>query len=119
MAAPSAGPIPRRARAIRGVIARQCGPPLRARRFDRNTRFDRNRGATLTRLPVIGPRLRKRGGEVPLAPNRYVYGAHEFPLLDGGKELDAALAKHPVFDDRAAPIARAFGHRHAYLVDLR
>jgi hypothetical protein len=76
-------------------------------------------GATLKRLPVIGGLVNKPGGRAPIAPNRYVYGAQDFPLLDGGPELDRALARHPVFDHRPQAVARTFGHLHAYLVQLR
>jgi hypothetical protein len=76
-------------------------------------------GATLKRLPVAGALLKSSGGATRIAPNRYVYGPTDFPLLDGGPELSRALAKHPVFDGRSQPIARAFGHLHAYLVELR
>src|SRR5262249_3975052 len=75
-------------------------------------------GATLKRLPVVGARIAKKNGEVPLAPNRFVYGADHFAPLERDAELDAALARHPVFDERPVPIARAFGHLHAYLIDL-
>jgi hypothetical protein len=76
-------------------------------------------GATLKRLPLIGGLVKKSGSQPPMAPNRYVYGAHDFPLLDGGPELDRALMRHPVFDSRPERVARTFGHLHAYLVQLR
>ncbi len=74
-------------------------------------------GATLKRMPLVGARLGRLGTRT-LAPRRFVYGARHFPLLDPDPELAAALARHPTFDGAPEPVARAFGHLHAYLVDL-
>jgi hypothetical protein len=74
-------------------------------------------GSTLKRLPVIGPAFLARKGERGAAPTDFVYGAGRFPLLDHDAELDAALARHPAFDRAPQPIAKMFGHLHAYLVE--
>jgi hypothetical protein len=84
-------------------------------------------GATLKRLPLVSDLLKKPGGGAPAAPNRYIYGADDFPLLrvsssqgatGSAAELDRALTRHPVFDGRPRAVARTFGHLHAYLVRL-
>jgi hypothetical protein len=78
-------------------------------------------GATLRRFPIVGARLAGSGAGKRLSPERFVYGADRFPFQgdDTDAELDRALRRHPVFDERPEPIARVFGHLHAYLVALR
>jgi hypothetical protein len=78
-------------------------------------------GATLRRLPLVGPPLARSRAGRGLAPERFVYGADRFPFEGGDTdvELDRALRRHPVFDERPEAIARLFGHLHAYLVALR
>ena len=74
-------------------------------------------GATLKRLPVVGDAFARRKDAAP--KGRFVYGQSHFPLLAPDRELAGALARHPVFDGRPLAVARAFGHLHAYLVELR
>jgi hypothetical protein len=47
----------------------------------------------------------------------FVHEAGRFPLLVHDATLRAALARHPTFDRAPEPVARFFGHLHAYLVE--
>jgi hypothetical protein len=73
-------------------------------------------GATLKRLPVIGPAWSRRPPP-PEKPSDFVHGADGFPLFDFDDQMRSALARHPAFDAAPEPVARLFGHLHAYLVD--
>jgi hypothetical protein len=74
-------------------------------------------GSTLKRLPVVGPMFLATKGEEGAAPTDFVHGAGNFPLLEPDAPLRAALARHPGFDRAPAPVAKLFGHLHAYLIE--
>jgi hypothetical protein len=75
-------------------------------------------GASLKSLPGIGSFLDTFAAK---GPDPYRHTGDRFPMfegLPGHSELLRALRRHPTFDGLGKRAGRAFGHLHAYLVEI-